>query len=346
MSISRTAGIPDIKPRSDNTEEARQWNKMREAVVSLYRSGRPLDRDNQLRIPCGFKPVPQIPDFSAVNPNNPGVGMQLGRVRFLQVPLTTEAGAAQKSIEVVPTLEGEALDADPAPRKFLSSGNYEAWVVFREFGPEAKIIFADLDVGPGTLDKDQKAERLATFEVYYPDSTLAEEVQIPGIKVNKQLIKDNLAVSTDRHQFRVYKTDSDKVKVEAGNFVWLNGPSPKLVSKEVEVPTSADLTVTANGFIYAYGYFTVAQHSQNTAALGSGLDVTITNYRLSSIASVGFEFRTTEHSAGTDTTNRFSSGNFYYKIAEVELVGGEVFVTNQIANGPIFVSELSDSELS
>ena len=85
-----------------------------------------------------------------------------------------------------------------------------------------------------TLDKDQKAERLATFEVYYPDSTLAEEVQIPGIKVDKQLIKDNLAVPTDRHQFRVYKTASNKVKVEAGNFVWLNGPSPKLVSKEVE----------------------------------------------------------------------------------------------------------------
>ena len=344
MTVSRIASTPDIKPRSDQTEEARQWNKMRDAVLSLYRSGRSLDRDNQLRIPCGFEPVPEIPDFSDVNPGDPGVGMQLGRLRFLQVPLTTETGDDQKSIEVVPTLEGEALDADPAPRKFLSSGNYEAWVIFREFGPEAKIVFANLDAGPGALDKDQKAERLATFEVYYPDSTLAEEVQIPGIKIDKQLIKDNLAVSTDRHQFKVRKTASNKVRVDQGFVVWAKGPGANLVSESIDVAQGPELTIAANGSIWLYAYYTTAQHSTNDSTTSP--TITIVNYRLDSLAGVGTQFLTTPPTRGADSSSRFSTGYLYYEVAKLEVVGGEVFVTDQLVNGPIYVNELSDSELS
>ena len=348
MSTTRGAGIPAIRSRTDATESAHEWNKMRDAIISIYESNNPTaPNEVSLRL-YGFRPIARV-DSDSASSTVPGVGITVGRLFFIESnTITTSPGARNKAQEVMPKLNGnDPLDDTIAPRTYLATGDYEAWVIYRELGDthEARVVFTTENSGPGTLDRDEKAQRLATFSVAYPGGTDASGQQ-PGVTVKKQFIRDSLQVPTERHQFCVYKTDSDKVKVHAGNFVWLNGPSPKLVSEEVEVPTSAELTVTANGFIYAYGYFTVAQHSQNTVTLSSGLSVTITNYRLSNITNVGFEFRTTEHAAGTNTSSRFSTGNFYYKIAEVELVAGEVFVTNQIANGPIYVNELSDSVLS
>ncbi len=344
MAIARIAGIPDIKPRSDNSEEARQWNKMRQAVIALYQSEREPDRDNQLRLPSGFQPVPQIATFTETDALDPGIGMELGRLRFLQVERPTEVGADQKSVELIPTLEGESLDADPPPRKFLASGDYEAWVIWRELGSthEARIVFATEDAGPGTLDLDEKAERLATFEVYYSDSSLAEEVQTPGVKVKKQFIKNNLAVPVDRHQFRVYKTASNKVKVAKGNLIYLKGLSDPLVSASLEASESAEITVTGNGSIWISASWSVYQHSESS--IGSGVHLRM--YRLDSLGSPSFSFRTSAPTRGTNSSDQFTSGTLWFEIAKVELVGGEVFVTDQIVNGPIYVNELVDGKIS
>jgi len=344
MAIARITGIPDIKPRSDNSEEARQWNKMRQAVIALYQSEREPDRDNQLQLPFGFQPVPQIATFTETDALDPGVGMELGRLRFLQVARPTEVGADQKSVELIPTLEGESLDSDPPPRKFLASGDYEAWVIWRELGSthEARIVFAAEDAGPGTLDRDEKAERLATFEVYYSDSSLAEEDQTPGVKVKKQFIKDNLAVPIDRHQFRVYKTASNKVKVAEGNLIWLKGPGANVVSETVNVPESSELTISSNGSIWAYAYYYTAQHSQGYAYYNY---IYWRNYRLDNLTGVGTQWLASAPTRGTDTTNIYSQGYLYYEIAKVEVSGGEVFVTDQIVNGPIYLNELSDTHI-
>ena len=203
-------------------------------------------------------------------------------------------------------------------------------------------MFAGENAGPGALDRDEKAQRLATFTVTYPGGTDASGQQ-PGVTIKKQFIRDCLQVPIERHQFKVRKTASNKVRVDQGYVVWAKGPGANLVSESIDVAQGPELTISANGSIWLYAYYETAQHSTSTSSNSAA--ATIVNYRLDSLTSVGTQFLTTPPTRGADSTSRFSTGYLYYEVAKLEVVGGEVFVTDQLVNGPIYVNELSDSVL-
>jgi hypothetical protein len=341
---SRDAGIPVIRSRIDATEEAKEWNKMREAVTSIYESGTVIS-ESRVAIPLiGFRPVARV-DVDAGASVEAGVGITAGTLRFLESSAITEAaGDRNEAVEVMPTLDDTALDADPTPREYLAAGDHEAWVVFKELGSTngARIVFAVEDAGPGALDRDEKAERLATFEVTYPGGTDASG-EVPGVTIKEQFIRDELAIWTERHQFKARKTDDDKIKIDQGFVVWQKGPSDPLVSESFDIDESAEITIPgASGSIWLSVSWQVAQHSTSTASSGTVL----TNYRLESLSSAAYSFRAAAPTRGVDTGGVFYTGTLWYEIAKVEIVGGDAFVTDQIINGPIYVNELSDSFLS
>ena len=345
MSRDRESGIPALRVRTDSSEEAREWNKHREAIYSIYDAAPDYVRPIPTPRVEGFRPIARVDSDSGTS-TVPGVGLTVGRLFFIESnTITPSPGARNKAQEVMPTLDGTALDATIAPRKYLSASDYEAWVIWRELGDthEAKIVFAGEGAGPGTLDRDEKAQRLATFTVTYPGGTDASGQQ-PGVTIKKQLIRDRLQVPIDRHQFKVRKTASNKVQVDQGYLVWAKGPGANLVSESIDVPQGAELTISSSGSIWLYAYYYTAQHSTNTGS--SGDYETIVNYRLDSLTGVGTQFLASAPARGTDTSSRFSAGYIYYEIAKLEVVSSEVFVAAQIANGPIYVNELSDSVLS
>ena len=353
MSTTRGAGIPAIRSRTDATESADEWNKMRDAIISIYESNNPTaPNEVSLRL-YGFRPIARVHSDSASS-TVPGVGITVGRLFFIESnTITTSPGARNKAQEVMPTLEGTALDATISPRKYLSASDYEAWVIWRELGDthEARILFAGENAGPGALDRDEKAQRLATFTVTYPGGTDASGQQ-PGVTVKKLFIRDSLQVPIERHQFKVRKTASNKVQVDQGFVIYARGPGANLVSESVDVAQGAELTITANGSIWLYAYYRTTQHSTDDSS-GSPT-ITIVNYRLGSapgsgndpLTGVGTQFLASAPARGTDTTGRFLQGYLYYEIAKLEVEGGEDFVTAQLVNGPIYVNELSDSVLS
>jgi len=277
----------------------------------------------------------------------PGVGITVGRLFFIETnTITTAPGDRNKAQEVMPKLNGnDPLDSTIPPRQYLATGDYEAWVIWRELGDthEAKVIFASENAGPGVLDRDEKAQRLATFSVASAGGTDASREQ-PGVIIKEQFIRDRLQVPIERHQFKVRKTASNKVQVDQGFVIWGKGPGANVVSESIDVAQSGELTISASGSIWLYAYYTVAQHS--TYVTGGSPAVTIVNYRLDSLTGVGTQFLASAPARGTDTTTRYSSGYIYYEIAKLSVVGGEVFVTDQLANGPIYINELSDSQLS
>ena len=144
-------------------------------------------------------------------------------------------------------------------------------------------------------------------------------------------VEDNLKVNHQEH----------KVQVDQGYLVWAKGPGANVVSESIDVPQGAELTISSSGSIWLYAYYYTAAHSSN-----SGGYATITNYRLDALTGVGTQFLASAPARGTDTSARYSAGYLYYEIAKLEVVSSEVFVTAQIANGPIYVNELSDSVLS
>lgn len=341
MDASRGAGIPAIRLRTDRNESALEWNKMREAVISMYESHNPGTPNEVAMRLCGFRPI------ARVDGDDPGVGITVGRLSFLEAnAITTASGDRNEAVEVIPTLEGTALDADPTPRKYLAAEDYEAWVVWREMGDDehtARIEFGVEGAGPGSLDRDEKAQRLATFTVNYPGGTDAEDEQ-PTVQIKKQFIRDEFAVWTERHQFKVRKTDDNKIKVDKGFLVYLQGLSDPLVSNSVEVAESAELTVTGNGSIWLSASYYLAQQSQSS----SGSGVILRMYRNDTLTSPAFSFRATLSAPanGRVNTDLFTSGTLWFEIAKVELVGGDAFVTDQIANGPIYPNEIVDGQLS
>lgn len=344
MEPSRGTGIPAIRLRTDATESAAEWNKMREAVISIYESNIPTTSSEVSIRLYGFRPIARV-DVDVADETEAGVGITPGRLRFLESnTITTEAGDRNESIDVMPTLDGIALDADTKPRQYLAEGDHEAWVVFREMGDthEAKIVFAGVGLGPGDLDRDEKAERLATFEVTYPGG-IDDEGEAPGVIIDEQFIRDELAVPTIRHQFKVRKTDTVKVQVDQGFVIWQKGPSYPLVSESLDIDESAEITIPGvSGSIWLSLSWGTAQHSTSTASSG----ITLINYRLDSLSSAVYSFRAAAPGRGADTTSRFSTGDLWYEIAKIEHGADGAFVTDQIINGPIYVNELSDSEIS
>ena len=345
MSRDREAGIPALRVRTDSSEEAREWNKHRDAIYSINDATPDYVRPIPTPRVEGFRPIARV-DSDSGSSTVPGVGITVGRLFFIESnTITTSPGARNKAQEVMPTLEGTALDATISPRKYLSASDYEAWVIWRELGDthEARILFAGENAGPGALDRDEKAQRLATFTVTYPGGTDASGQQ-PGVTIKKQLIRDRLQVPIERHQFKVRKTASNKVRVDPGWVVFSKGPGANLVSESIDVAQGPELTIAANGSIWLYAYYTTAQHSTSTSSNSAA--ATIVNYRLASLTGVGTQFLTTPPTRGADSTSRFSTGYLYYEVAKLEVVGGEVFVTAQLANGPIYINELSDSVLT
>ncbi len=339
----RNMGIPDLKTRVDDSESARQWNKIREGVISLHNTPDLFERSAA---------VPQINGFSPIalryyeNPKSleeftPGVGLSAGRLYFLQAPSIIDPGEASQAAEVVPTLGGTALDATVKPRETLSDGDWEAWAIYKEISTthEARIAFSTLDSGPGTLDRDEKAVRLATFMVVNNTSNTKAP---PLVHVYDHIIRDSLAVPTDSHQFRAYKTADDKIKVSTGFVVFAQGQDTPLVSSSTEVSESAEFTITEAGSIWLRLQFQVAQHSTSSASSGTVL----TMFRLDSISSPLFEFRTAAPTMGTNATNPFTYGYLYYEICKLSFAAGETFITDQIVNGPLYVNELTDGVLS
>ena len=338
MDGSREAGIPAIRLRTDVNESATEWNKMREAVISMYESYNPgTPNDVALRLD-GFRPIARVD-------GTPGIGMTVGRLMFLEASaITTASGDRNEAVEVIPILNGSALDADPTPRKYLAADDYDAWVVWREMEEDehtAKIEFTVEGSGPGTLDRDEKAQRLATFTVNYPGGTDSSGEQAT-VQIKKQLIRDEFSVWTERHQFKVRKMEDNKIKVDKGFLVYLHGLSDPLVSKSIEAAESAEITVTGNGSIWLNALWYVAQHSQSVASSGTTLKM----YRLNSLASASFSFRAAAPTSGIDNLDVFTSGSLWFEIAKVELVGGDAFVTDQIVNGPIYVNEIVDGQIS
>tara|TARA_R110002020_G_scaffold1536_4_gene6924 strand:- start:5527 stop:6588 length:1062 start_codon:yes stop_codon:yes gene_type:complete len=346
---SRDAGIPVIRSRIDATEEAKEWNKMREAVTSIYESGTVVS-DSRVAIPLvGFRPIARV-DVDAGASVAAGVGVTAGTLRFLESSAITEAsGDRNEAVEVMPTLDGTALDADPTPREYLAAGDREAWVVFKELGSthEARIVFAAEDAGPGTLDRDEKAERLATFEVTYPGGTDASG-QVPGITIKEQFIRDELAIWTERHQFKARKTADNKIKIDSGWVLFPEGTWGPLVagsgrSCTHEVAESAEFTIAEAGSIWLKGTWTVGQLSTSDAD-----DHTLTMYRLYDVSSLSFEFRavTNPPSPGDNDSDVWTTGDIYWEVCKLSFAAGETFITDQIISGPIYLTEFTDGKLS
>ena len=349
MEVSREAGIPAIRLRTDGNESAEEWNKMRDAVISIYESNNP-DTLNEIALRLyGFRPI------ARVDGDSPGVGMTVGRLTFLEAnAITTAAGDRNEAFELVPDLEEPEdtftpLDADPPPRKYLAAGDHEAWVIWRELGDEdhvARIEFAAEDAGPGTLDRDEKAQRLATFTVNYPGGTDAEDEQ-PTVQVKKQFVRDQLSVWTQRHQFKARKTDDNKVKIDPGWVIFPAGRSDPLVAGSgydiTQETSEQEFTITEAGSIFLKIHWTVTQLSTSEAGNHS-----LVMRRLYSISTPVAEFRATTnpYTIGTDDESSWTDGYMYYEICKLSFGDGETFVTDQLLNGPLYLPELNDAQLS
>tara|TARA_R100001129_G_scaffold110157_1_gene75578 strand:- start:427 stop:1488 length:1062 start_codon:yes stop_codon:yes gene_type:complete len=342
-------GIPDLRVRTDNTEEAREYNKMREAIISLASRVEPAPKPAPAALVCGFRPV----FYSANGALSDGIGLHPGKLRFLQTPIFYEAPTEDnRADEVWPELNNTAINSSPPPRDSLAEGDWEAWVIFKEIynDPEARIKFTEMGTGPGTLDRDEKAIRLVSFEV-------KRKTDRPwGIKIYEQNVSCDLAIWTDNHQFRAYKTDDDEIKVKGGNMMFLQGQSNPLVAERTEVADSSIFTITESGSIWLDVTATISRHSTTLVELGLTAvpDIRLSMYRIYDLGTPEFIFRGSSVNApnppahGTNSNDVWTSSlDLHYEICRVELsAGGEVFITDQIADGPIWVTDLVDGALT
>lgn len=345
-------GVPDLKVRVDDSETARQWNRVREGVMSLANSATPFERGAAVPQINGFQPIAlrYYEDPTSLDEYEAGVGLSVGRLVFLQGPsITVNVGDDQEAVELVPKLEEVKLDAEITPRKPLSDGDWEAWVIYRELPPEheAHIVFSELGTGPepeDPLDPDEKAVRLATFKVV---NNTADLHAPPLVHVYKHFIRDSYPIPTDYHQFRVYKSAEDKVKVTPGWVIFPAGRSDPLVAGsgyDITQETSEhEETITQAGSLFFKIHWTVTQLSTSEAG-----DHTLVVRRLYSISTPVVEFRavTDPYTIGDDDATPWTDGYMYYEICKLSFANGETFVTDQILNGPLHLLELNDAVLS
>ena len=85
---TRSMGIPDIKTRVDDSETARQWNKIREGVISLHNTPDLFERSAAVPQINGFSPIAlrYYQDPESLEEWEAGVGLSVGRLVFLQGP--------------------------------------------------------------------------------------------------------------------------------------------------------------------------------------------------------------------------------------------------------------------
>ena len=349
MAEIREMGIPFLRRRTGQSEEAREYNKIVEAISGLYESRVEKPPVIVRKPSCGFAPIPIYEKVDGERSN--GVGLVPGKLRFLQTavfyPSPTDDNNA---IEIVPKLNNVELDADPRPHEDLADGDFEAWCIFREIyqSPEARIEFRTLGTGPGVIDRDEKCVLLCTFEV-------TRNGEHYGVTLLEQKVSCELAIWTNNHQFRCFKTDNNKIKIERGNVMFLNGQSDPLVAERFEVPRSDEVTITESGSIWLDVTATVRQHSSSMVDLNLTAvpNPRLRMYRVYEIGSATFTFR----GASVNSPNPPDHGNddvevwgdtsldLHYEICRLTFVDGDVFITDQIAEGPVWVSDLVDGKL-
>ena len=162
-------------------------------------------------------------------------------------------------------------------------------------------------------------------------------------QIKKQLIRDCLNVWTERHQFKVRRSEDDKVTVDPGSLLFLKGLSTPLVSESVDYAGSANSTVTGGGSLWLSSDYYVAQQSHSESG-----SMDFDCYRNDELSTPAVEFRTSLNPPvpGTNDQDVMPSGTLWFEIAQVELVGGDAYVTKQIANGPIYANEIVDAKVS
>tara|TARA_R100001510_G_scaffold52709_1_gene53667 strand:- start:1188 stop:2249 length:1062 start_codon:yes stop_codon:yes gene_type:complete len=342
-------GIPELRVRTDNTEEAREYNKMREAIISLATKVEPAPKPAPAALICGFRPVFYSEDGELAE----GIGLHPGKIRFLQTPTFYEAPTDHNNAdEVWPTLDNVSINSDPPPRETLAEGDWEAWVIVKEIfdDPKARIEFRTMGTGPGVIDRDEKAIRLVSFEI------IRNSGRAWGIEVYEQNVTCELAIWTDNHQFRAYKTDDDKVKIAPGNLVFLEGQSNPLVAEAQQVGESQTFTITEAGSIWLDVAAEIERHSTSVVNLNLTAvpDPRLSMYRIYDLGTPTFTFRGETVNApnppdhGTNTNDVWKNGlDLHYEICRLEMgAEGDVYITNQIAQGPIYVTDLVDGELT
>jgi hypothetical protein len=339
--VSRPA-IPDLKLRLGNTEEVREWNKMREAIISLARH--PEDPPRIVRPPplYGFQPRAFI--------DADGIGFHPGCLRFIRTSkFFTAAGTDKEAVEIYPKLGGTTIDTIPPPRVSKADGDWEAWAIYREdeTAHAARIEINALGTGAGTLERDEKAARLCIFKVHKGTDLT------PRVEITHQFVYGSLDVPIYEHQWRVVKTDDAKCIVRGGTILWPRGMSTPIVFTDEVVADSSEFTVTENGSFWLSVSCTDGQQAESVAVIGSQ-SVTLKMYRVETVTSAAITFRGASVNSpnppahGTGTTDEWNAAGFdiHWELAKVALESGDLQVTNQICTGPIWLPETTEGFLA
>ena len=282
----------------------------------------------------------------------PGVGLVASRMTVLT---TKRDNAVVEAEQVQITLGGTVLESDPAPRETLAEGEWDAWVVYKLIwgANEARVIFKALGAGVGAIDDDEQPVLVASFAVTLPSATETEEgetiPQVPKIEILEQYVHGDLQVWEELHPWKALKTGTDTIVIRGGTVVWPEGTknADKIVAANEKCADSGEFTITAAGSIWLKLTWRVGQHSLSEVDLGSGLEFELRMYRIDYLAFDSYEFKATASPpvAGDDDADIFASGDLYYELCRVELVGGEVQVTEQCIEDTIFAPELVDAIL-
>ena len=173
-------------------------------------------------------------------------------------------------------------------------------------------------------------------------------------EIVKEKIESFFIQATPLQQWQVYRsgTADNTVKVYEGiTFTakgTLDGGADIVNTKEV-VATSADLTVTGAGSIWASWDVDFIQLSTSSASSGT----VITVYRVDDVNFDAFYFRTdtpdTHPTPDYNITNRWKTGvtfTFWVELAQVQLVDGVAGVVRQLHTGPVQIPNFTDAELT
>lgn len=206
----------------------------------------------------GFRPVER--GLGSDGLQTRGVGLVAGRVIVLHIVTTGDDDDPKVGQALMPTLNGTALDADPAPREELAAGDWEAWV--RASPTAASVEF--LQSGPpSSLADNERAVRVAKFSVELPEDEQAP--QIPKVLLIEQEVEDQLFLWVDNreeesggfsHPWKVTSNGDDTVNVAAGNVGWWEEQNSDpwvapMIHTYEKFSATAEVEVTAAGYIVA-----------------------------------------------------------------------------------------------
>lgn len=344
MASRREIGIPDLKRRLDHSEEAREWNKMREAILGLYHS-KPEEPDLIINSPkrCGFSPI-SLTDAH-------GVGVTKGYVQFM-ISRRGDVSGGEEAVGLFPSLGGVTIDTTPPPRTALSTGSWTTWLIYREVEPahEARIEFKALGTGAPTMERDEEAFALNSFSVIVNGVTGRHVVTLL-----EQYICDDVQIWLERHMWKPVRTGDDTLYLQGGTVVWPKGLQEPIVGTNLKVADSGSFTITEAGSLWLDLSWTLGMQSR-TSAHDTGttddhhfLQVS----HITGLSSPVYTFRGASVNppnppvAGTNNVGVLSnSGDFHYELCSIVLESGKWQVSDQCLDGPIWLPELVDGLLS